>query len=122
MHVDRPEPRRGDHVPRQDLPVGRDDQQVRVERPQLRQPLGGVDALGVCRWHTRFAGDLRHALAGLARGAPLAAGVALRLRHQPDDVLLRREQRLERRLGEGAGAHHHDSHGSPGERPASAGW
>ena len=51
------------------------------------------------------------AATGLPSAAPLAAdAVALRLRDQPDDPFIRREQRFERRLGEGAGPHHDDSH------------
>src|SRR5438128_986316 len=56
-------------------------------------------------------GDVGHAEAGLARGAGTAAHFAFRLRHQADHFAgERRDQLFERRLREGAGAHHDNAH------------
>ena len=76
----------------------------------IATPSGGVDALGLEDGHAVLLGDGLHAAAGLARGAALLPGVAVGLGEQADDQSGPAEQGLEGRLGEGAGAQHHDAH------------
>src|SRR5262249_37425755 len=101
------------HVAGEYLPVGGHDQQLGPERLEPGDALGGVDALGLEDGDVVLQGDLLHADAGLARGAALLAGRAVRLGDQAGDGVRAGEQGLEGGLGEGAGAHHDDAHGVP---------
>ena len=120
VDVDRAARRHREHVLREDLPVGRDDEQIGPQLAELRQPFGRVDALGL---------DDRHAAAAAMFAMPLPvwrvlprllpasrSGCVTRPTTSPAE---RREQRLERRLGERPGAHHHDSHAQIQARPSS---
>src|SRR5437764_162113 len=66
-------------------------------------------------------GEGLHPLAHLARAAALLPDRAVGLREQADDRLGALEQGLERRLGEQAGAHHHQTHDTSTDLTASSG-
>ena len=98
------------HVVVEDLAVGGDHQQVRLPRAELGNALGGVDALGLVDGDAALLGNGLHASADLARRAARRAHRPVRLRHQTHDGTSGVKQCPERRLREGAGAHHDNSH------------
>ena len=80
----------GQHVLRQNLAVGGDDEQVGLPAPAVAATPSGV--LMLSGWKTGtplFLGDGLHAVAGLAGGAAFLADGAIRLRHQADDLVRR---------------------------------
>ena len=105
--------RHGQHVARQDLAVGGDDEQVGPPFAELGDPFRRVNALGLEDGDAVGQGDFLHAAAGLARGTADGAAVAVGLRDQADDRIGAGQQGVERRLGEEAGPHHDDAHGRP---------
>ena len=105
MNVEEAEPGRGEHGIGEDFPVRRDDSQIgaqcgeRSQEPGIRQPIG-LKKRQPCRGGADLDGRGGRLLTTAAR--------AIGSRHDADDVMVRPQQRVERRHGEVRRAEEHE--------------
>ena len=105
VHVDQPEARRVEDDLREDLAVGSDDAEVGAEARKRveRTP----DPSGARGCSTGSPAPSASSFTGACRLLPAPAR-AVRLRHDPDDLVARLEQRLERGRGKSGCAEEND--------------
>src|SRR5690606_7354829 len=118
VHVDRTERRHLQHIALEDLAVGDDDGELRLER---RDPLAELLSARLLRLQHEQTLALRDGLDRRRVGRAAPAGGPVRLRDDADHLMTLAQQRAERRDRELGGAPEEDSHGlTPGTAAPSA--
>jgi hypothetical protein len=113
VQVDAAERGDGEGLPREDLPVVADDEEIGGERGEGGDRLGGVDRGGGQHGHAGGGRRLAHRV----RRRPPSRRGAVGPRHDGHDLVRRGEQPAEERQDEGPGSHHHQPQGPVGTGP-----